>query len=191
MKTAKERLFHAAQLRSLRGKLGLNQEQMGSCVGVSREWIGKLERAQEDFSEFVLLKMGALEQIAARVGPDATPEQIEKALKSAITSPDGLFVVPGNHDVREGHQAPYGSPEMLEMEIRRDLETLIVGAKKDPNRLGWIAEQMRAHLAMPKHWMTNEELNQRARELARLSRGEVDHGRPVSRPQPGGTEQTA
>lgn len=64
MGTAKERELHASRLRQLRSRHGYSQEEMGKLLGVSREWIGKLEREQEDFSDYVLLKMEKVEQTA-------------------------------------------------------------------------------------------------------------------------------
>jgi transcriptional regulator with XRE-family HTH domain len=49
-------------------------------------------------------------------------------------------------------QSPYGSTEDIEHELQRALSALLKAAGGDRNKLGWISEQMREHLAIPKSW---------------------------------------
>ncbi len=55
--------------------------------------------------------------------------------------------------------------EMITTDINRHVEQLLWAAKGDPKRLGWIHEQMMQKLAVPENWVSNEELNQRARQV--------------------------
>ncbi len=58
----------AAYLRELRAKLRFDQKEMGEALGISREWVSKLENEKEDFSEFVVLK---LQQLQRELGSEA------------------------------------------------------------------------------------------------------------------------
>lgn len=49
-------------------------------------------------------------------------------------------------------QAPYGTSDDIAREVRRHFENLIAAAQGDPERLHWIAVQMKEHLATPKSW---------------------------------------
>jgi transcriptional regulator with XRE-family HTH domain len=50
------------RLSELRKRLGWDQTKMGSSLGVTREWISKLERGQETVSELLQIKIQALEK---------------------------------------------------------------------------------------------------------------------------------
>jgi len=138
------RKMHATRLGRLRSALSLSQEEMGGLLGVTREWVGKLERGQEDFSEFLLLKM---EQVSSPPR-DAESPQAEEATSHAkserpefdakLHRPDRRNVADAPADLRDGIM---------------DLVTRVVrAAGDDPSRLGWITEQMRMHLSIPHHW---------------------------------------
>jgi transcriptional regulator with XRE-family HTH domain len=55
-------------------------------------------------------------------------------------------------------QAPYGTPATLEAEVRRHLDAVITAARNNPARLGWIAEQLKAFVAIPAHWQSGVRL---------------------------------
>jgi hypothetical protein len=128
-----------------------------------------------------------------------TPEWMSKILNGRVTgSPDiGLRlddfirrrgVEPTSietHEVSSGvivEEAEPGdaSGELL-TKARRHFEELLLAAKGEHQRLGWIVEQMTEHLAIPKHWRTHEEINRRARELAAARAGELD---VIPKPRP-------
>lgn len=52
-------------------------------------------------------------------------------------------------------RAPYGDESDLTEEINRHHAGLLLAAKGDPVRLGWIREQQQAHLAIPAHWQAS------------------------------------
>jgi transcriptional regulator with XRE-family HTH domain len=82
-------------------------------------------------------------------------------------------------------QAQYGLFESLDEELRFRFNELILAAKNDPSRLGWIREQMSAHLQAPAHWRNNDELNRRAVELAaQLARETAERERAKHPPSP-------
>lgn len=60
----------------------------------------------------------------------------------------------------------FGNSEDVRHQIERHHHELMVAAKNEPTRLGWIREQQLEHLAIPKAWRTHEEINRRAHELA-------------------------
>ena len=50
------------RLLALRGSLKLDQEQMGKLLGVTREWVSRLETGKGTFSELVVLKIDQMER---------------------------------------------------------------------------------------------------------------------------------
>lgn len=56
--------------------MGLGQEEMSALLGVSREWISKIENGHEDVSEFVELKMKPLEAELHTTRPNENPLHI-------------------------------------------------------------------------------------------------------------------
>jgi len=52
----------------------------------------------------------------------------------------------------EEKQEPYGTEAEIEEELKRAFTKLLLAAAGDRNRLGWIAEQMKEYLAIPKSW---------------------------------------
>lgn len=54
--------------------------------------------------------------------------------------------------VNEGPQAPYGSAEAIERDLRKHFEEVLQDARGDPVRLGWMMQQLIEHLSPPKSW---------------------------------------
>lgn len=119
-------------LRSVRRQLGLTQGDMAQKLGVTREWVGMLERGDRDLSASIILELNRLIR------------EHELSIKEDSSS----------LEVRE-HQASYGTPEMIRREIEQHQKELVQAAGDDSRRLGWIHEQQRAHLAIPAHWKQN------------------------------------
>jgi len=115
----------ARLLRRVRDDLNFDQEEMGAELGVTREWISKLENRREDFSELIILKLKALQHGGSSM---------------AVGEPSSLF----------GGPAP--NEEALVDELDKSFQEIISSAKGDLGRLGWIREQLAAHLAIPGHW---------------------------------------
>jgi transcriptional regulator with XRE-family HTH domain len=106
----------------------MDQAAIAKELGVTREWVSKLENVRGDFSEFIRLKIEALER--------KYPEQVREPTSHHVAEPAG----------------GYGDAGAAQGKIREQLEELLFAAGGDQARLGWILEQMRAHLAPPDHW---------------------------------------
>lgn len=133
---------------TLRRRLDIDQKQMGDLLGVSREWVSRLERDRGEFSEIIRLKI----------------EELEKGKSSHKRDGDSHAGT-----ASEDH-ARHGTSETITREIKRHIDLLIEASKNDVKRLGWIHEQLREHVAIPKNWVTNEEINRSVREERRRER---------------------
>jgi len=98
---------------------------MARHIGVSREWLSKLENGKEPISDFVAMKLDAF-------------------TRGDVNS----------HHIGAVAEAPaaYGDHPGIVSEIEQHNAALLSRAGRDPVRLGWIREQQRAHLAIPAHW---------------------------------------
>lgn len=117
-------------LRQWRELQRLSQEELGRLLGTSREWVGKLERGEREISAEIFLRFERIRQ--------------EPRFSSRL---------PGETYVVAKEQTPYGTPEMIEREIRALMDGILANAVGDTGRLGWIREQLRMHLRMPEHWV--------------------------------------
>ena len=59
------------RLRAARLNLGDDQEEMGKRLGVSREWISKIENGREEMGELIQIKLARIEQDIQNA-PDAS-----------------------------------------------------------------------------------------------------------------------
>lgn len=130
---------------------------MGRLLGVSREWVSKLENGREDVSEFVMLKLAKLEG-------ETSAGNVKK-----------------DHIARED-QAPYGG---LEREVRLLFEEVITAAAGDPGRLGWVREQLLSHLQVPVRWTAPSAPSPLIERARREARQGADHSRSVASEEAG------
>jgi transcriptional regulator with XRE-family HTH domain len=151
--------------RSLRRALGnITQAALAAKLLVSRNYISQIEAELKKPSERLRAQMDRLliESANGDTHSVSTPEEPQ---------------------VGDEGQAAYGSAEMIEREVRAAFEELLFAAKKDPKRFGWIAEQMKEHLAIPKNWRTLEEINRRAYALHERSKREREERERAQRPR--------
>lgn len=114
-----------------RMRLDIDQDEMGRRLGVSREWVSKLETGREAPSELMQYK---LREIEATLGihikePSFTSaEDIDRATNLDMSA-----------DV-----TVTGSPtaDRLRAKIRTHVDQLLALAGDDEQRLGWLAEQL-------------------------------------------------
>lgn len=69
-------------------------------------------------------------------------------LIAGVTVGDSVGALPEKAEEEPGS---YNGPA-LEQAARRHFEDVIAAAKSEPARLGWIVEQLQAHVAIPPHW---------------------------------------
>ncbi len=115
----------ADRVRKLRGDL--SQAAFAKRLLISRDYLSQIENGREP-SPRLVQQIELLERVG--LAP-------EKADSVGITS---------EKVVNEG------ANEDLEAEIRRFIEDLLSSAAGDRSRLGWIREQLQAHLHTPAHW---------------------------------------
>ena len=121
------------RLLAAKSELGLNGDQLADLLGISPEWVSKITRGRVVGSDDIGLRLDALYRSRG----------IELGSGSKIES---------DSTRAEEDQAPYGTTATLEADARKHLEGVIAAAKGEPARLGWIVEQLQAHLAVPAHW---------------------------------------
>ena len=118
----------AGRFKAVRKLLGLTQQGLADELLMSRNYIAKIEAGIQEPGPRVLV---ALE--AARV-----------RLVNKPIAPSGSMV--------EEEQAAYGATQTIASELERKFSTLLALADGDPERLHWIAVQMKEHLVPPKSW---------------------------------------
>ena len=123
------------ELRSWRENHNLTQDEFGSLLGISREWIGKLETGKRPASAEVFLRFQALR----REPKFSSGEVQERPQESA-----GAVQASANPSPSVAGQ--------LRIDISAAIDAVIKAAGTDVGRLGWIREQLNRHLATPTHW---------------------------------------
>jgi transcriptional regulator with XRE-family HTH domain len=119
-------------MRAWREGHSLTQDDLGSLLGITREWIGKLETGRRPISAEIFLRFEALQR---------EPKFSQSAPPAPLHDPAIVPVFPGDPAAAE-----------IIGEIRDWFECLLIAAGDDRNRLGWISEQLRAHVTPPPHW---------------------------------------
>jgi transcriptional regulator with XRE-family HTH domain len=130
---------------------------------VSRDYLSQLENGRQP-SERLKQQVELLEKVGSVHPSDADSVGISRPSES---------------------RAPFPSESPAKAALRREFETLLSAAGEEPDRLGWIRVQMAEHLAPPKNWLTRDEINARAVQLAKKlgesQRGSESH-RDTRRP---------
>lgn len=152
--TLRERIERVQKL------LKLTAGQMAAELRITPEWLSKITNGRVQGSDDIGLR---LDEFLRRKG-------IELSSK-ADAEPGSILRTPH-----------HGGAGKAAQEIRDELETLLRQADSDPDRLGWIREQFRAHLAPPRHWQTGE-VNQRARQIADRLNSEAEAARAPAPPR--------
>jgi transcriptional regulator with XRE-family HTH domain len=134
--------------KRIRSAARISQQELADRLLVSRNYISLIESGKKAASVRLL---SAMRQLAASVDKVSAPHP--------ESPPVGPLLA-------EGPQASYGSSVTMRREIEQHNHDLLIAAKDDPRRLGWIREQQKAHLAVPPHWISHDEMNRRARAMA-------------------------
>ena len=132
-----------AELKAWREASGLTQEELGRKLGVTREWIGKLETTARPISASIQLKMAALKR-------------------------EQEFSGPREHVQEEASGYGTRAAKDLTRDIRKIVDEAIATARDDLARLGWIREQLRAHLRPPSHWEEEDAFSDDPNKLSPL-----------------------
>jgi transcriptional regulator with XRE-family HTH domain len=148
-------------LKQWREDRDLNQDQLGDLLGISREWVGKMERGERTISDRIFLRFERVRK---------EPRFLQKR------------ELPGTAGVLDESHTVYGSPETLRGEIRGIVEETISMAGEDVGKLGWIREQALRYVSTPDHWNVHEQvLRQLKAEQEAAAQAKVTHSPPKER----------
>lgn len=116
---------HTAEtLMLLRKRMGLDQEQFGNLIGVTRAYVSRLENGHFPISPVVSEKLDALQ-----AGHKSDMK------KEGDTS-----------SLRETEPARYGTGNITRAQIEAQLRTFLDAAERVPGGLGWASVQISMHL---------------------------------------------
>lgn len=118
---------------------------------ISRDYLSQIENGREPSPRLV--------------------QQIELLERVGITADYADSV-----DRSAGQSLAEDSSQELEAEIRRFIDEVLRGAQGDAGRLGWIREQLHAHLRTPAHWSASK---------AAILKKALTEQRPVRSPEKG------
>jgi transcriptional regulator with XRE-family HTH domain len=130
----------AVRLKAAMKRRDLKLHSVAEFCGVSTSTVGAwtqgLNWPQVEAQPKLAQCLGLSVQFIIHGIPDE-PETSSSSVLSAVAEP----------------RATYGGEGDLTEEIGRHHQSLLLAAKGDPVRLGWIREQQQAHLAIPAHWL--------------------------------------
>jgi transcriptional regulator with XRE-family HTH domain len=121
-------------LKKAQAKLGLKNYEMAAELRITPEWYGKITGGKAEPSDDLRLR---LDELLRR-------RKIE--LSSISEGDDG----PASSGTRQSVQ--------LRQRIQQHVDDLLAAAGNDQQRLGWIAEQLLAHVDVPGHWDLQERI---------------------------------
>lgn len=107
---------------------GITQAKLAALLLVSRNYISQIEAGLKTPSARLAAQMEVMLTEAANV--------------------DKVNIPLAAHE----DPVPFSAAPQLREELRDQFAALLVAAGDDRNRLGWVAEQLRLHLAIPAHW---------------------------------------
>jgi transcriptional regulator with XRE-family HTH domain len=113
------------RIKKAQALLGFNSQQMAAALGITPEWISKITNGRVQGSTDIGLR---LDQVLRERSIDPTSMEVDP---SSISGPP---------------------PAELRKELTRRFGQLLDEAGADVVRLGWVSEQMHAHLTPPAHW---------------------------------------
>jgi transcriptional regulator with XRE-family HTH domain len=151
----KEKLLaFSERLKRLTGRQGLKQKAIATALGEGSSTVGQWFRGKNFPGPSVEYRLADL----LGVPRDWLIEgKVEKGENEVMTMT--------LRDEESKYQARLISIAHLESLTRRCFETIMDAAGEDPKRLGWVHEQLIAHLTPPKHWQ--DEAQDEAQEVAK------------------------
>lgn len=149
----------------MRESVPLTQEKLADLLGVTREWIGKLETSERPISAKVYLGLRALAsegKFTPRAGgsyPDVTDFGAPLVAEASVA---------------QGDEAA----EKIRKECRRIFEQTMEYAGDDVRRLGWFHEQLLRHASVPEHWDIHAQvIAKKLRQSQEPAEAESSHGK--------------
>lgn len=154
------------RVKALRKAAGMSQAEFAKKLFLSRGLLNGIETGREKTpSPWIVQQIDLLEQVGV---------QLLNKLG------DGQSVHSMRPSIRLVHEAqgPIDEFDELREAIRAGLERTIEAAGNSRDRLGWILEQTREHLAAPKSWLTKDAVNLGAREHAKKLHAHAEKNYP-------------
>lgn len=133
MKSEKKNISASNRFRAAREQLGFTQQKLADELLLTRNYIAKIEAGIQEPSARAVMALETL--------------RVSLVNKSEHYAPGGASA--GRYEV------PPGTPRSVEelvRALRGDFEALLGAASQMPQRLHWMAEQMKEHLSIPKTW---------------------------------------
>lgn len=132
----------AVRLKAAMKRRTVTLQQIADYCGVGVSTVGAWSQAKNWPAVEIQPRLAEFLQTSVHFLIHGIPENRETT-EYPSSGPDAV--------VRED-AALHGTPATIEHEIRREFQKLVTAAQGDPQRLYWIAEQMKEHLAVPKKW---------------------------------------
>lgn len=121
-------------LKKAQAALGLKNYEMAAELRITPEWYGKITGGKAEPSDDLRLRL----------------DELLRRRKIELSS------------VVEGKAGQLSSGTRQSVQLRKDIakhvEDLMAAAGNDPQRLGWIAEQLIRHVDVPGHWNLQEQI---------------------------------
>lgn len=118
-------LLSGDTLRQWREQNDLTQDRMGELLGVSREWIGKIERGEREVSAEVYLKFCDLRRDPRFTSSQSLDEEMKPLYEAAQVAEDAD---PVRRQIKD--------------DIRAHVERAITAADNRPHLLSWLLVEM-------------------------------------------------
>lgn len=176
--TAKLELF-AARLKAAMSRRGAVLRNLSEVTGKGISTAGSWTQAKN------WPEVESLEQIAAYLETSVDflisgrPVISTAEVKREEISPSEIDSSPRSYE----YPSPSGTAGSIRERLQKEFKELLEASGDDVERLGWISEQMRQHLAEPTHWGMPERVAQRVAERMARERAEKDKSAPERKAQ--------
>lgn len=128
-------------MKVARTSLGIDQDEMGERLGVSREWISKVENGRQELGELLQIKLTRIEK---ELSGESTGADHVTPVNAARESPS-RYGVPIERDTRHPNadDAPGSASEPTEAEILAFVSATLARATRVPGGRGHMLHTLR------------------------------------------------
>ncbi|MCX6951170.1 MAG: helix-turn-helix transcriptional regulator [Verrucomicrobia bacterium] len=137
MKVEKKNISPANRFKAVREQLGFTQQKLADALLLTRNYIAKIEAGIQAPSPRTVMALETLR--VSLINNPNQPTDGGAALGGGASAP-----VPAKPDTR--------TPSELVRALRVEFDALLASTDHLPQRLHWLSEQMKEHLAVPKSW---------------------------------------
>ncbi len=130
------------RLHRLRRRLDLNQDEFGSRLGITREWVSKLESGRAAVSEILQIKLANLER---ELGSQ-TYQKLSAAAAGMVREGAAAFP-PNPMRITPGHEPPAAEP--TELDCLNYFQAYLQHMRTTPGGLGHTYIELQRHFPLP------------------------------------------